>query len=195
MSAREGEGTEMAAGTTADWAMEAIMQWLHTYPPKQRRCCLMDCPLSNLARRGRSAGRLCQLEGFELIMALVLEQSNSLPMTWKKNTKSLSIYQISVWLSTGSSCIALRRWWLGSGDMASNTEGRILKNMWDWLDQWSKKKSHFVDCIQSANLLLLTVCTSYAMSSGVTQTANGGHINWMVLGYPLRLWLTKWWSH
>ena len=49
------------------------------------------------------------------------------------------------------------------------------------------KKSHFVDCIQSADLLLLTACTSYAMSLGVTQTANGGHINRMVLGYPLRL--------
>jgi hypothetical protein len=32
------------------------------------------------------------------------------------------------------------------------------------------------------------------MSLGVTQTANGGHINQMVLGYPLtlRLWLTQW---
>jgi hypothetical protein len=39
------------------------------------------------------------------------------------------------------------------------------------------KKSHFVDCIQSADLLLLTVGASYAMSLGVTQTANGGHIN------------------
>jgi hypothetical protein len=39
------------------------------------------------------------------------------------------------------------------------------------------KKSHFVGCIKSADLLLLTVCTSYAMSLGVTQTANGGHIS------------------
>ncbi len=71
-----------------------------------------------------------------------------------------------------------------------------------------------MDCIQSADLLLLTVCTSYAMSLGVTQTqtANGGHINRMVLGYPLSRFApvdcvhiicydfrcdpdSKWWSH
>ena len=42
---------------------------------------LSDCPLSDLARRCRSAGRLCQLEGFEPTMALVPEQSNSLRVT------------------------------------------------------------------------------------------------------------------
>ena len=52
---------------------------------------------------------------------------------------------------------------------------RLIRSM-------KSKKSHFVDCIKSANLLLLTVCTSYAMSLGVTQTENGGHINRMVLG-------------
>ena len=63
--------------TMADVAVE-VMRRLHTYPLKQRRCCLMDCPLSDSATRGRSAGRLCQLEGFEPTMTLVPEQSNSL---------------------------------------------------------------------------------------------------------------------
>ena len=46
--------------------------------PEAKKMLRMDCPLSDSARSGRSAGRLCQLEGFELTMTLVLEQSNSL---------------------------------------------------------------------------------------------------------------------
>ncbi len=57
------EGMDMVAGTRAaekGLELEATMQQLHAYPPKQRSCCHMDCPLSDLVRRGRSAGRLCQ---------------------------------------------------------------------------------------------------------------------------------------
>ena len=67
MSAGEGESTEMDAGTMTDRDVED-MQWLHTYPLKQRRCCPMDCPLLDWERRGRSARRLCQLEGFKHTM-------------------------------------------------------------------------------------------------------------------------------
>ena len=74
------------------------------------------------------------------------------------------------------------KWRHGEQNCRENTKKyvKLIRSM-------KSKKSHFVDCIQSANLLLMIVCTSYAMSLGVTQTANGGHINQMVLGYPLTL--------
>ena len=74
----------MVAGTRAaeeGLELEATMQQFHAYPPKQRSCCHMDCPLSDLVRRGRSAGRLCQEEDFEPIMIFAPKQLNSSYMT------------------------------------------------------------------------------------------------------------------